>query len=193
MIILASNSWLRKTIMDKSGLDYATCPADIDERALEDEYAHASHDELVKILASTKANHVSKDYPNDLVVAADTFAVLPTGDRLHKPKNPEEAIDLCMRQSGKTIQVFTGLAMKYKGISLVDVSRTDVSYTDFTEDEIKKLLTEDDATIRNAGLGFFLDAPGFTLTSSFNGSYTGAMGLPMEILRANLKTLEYES
>ena len=57
----------------------------------------------------------------------------------------------------------------------------------------KQKKTGDDARIRNSGLGFFMDSPGFTLVQNFDGSYTGAMGLPMEIVRKNIKTLKYKN
>ncbi len=192
MIILASSSWLRKTILDKSGLKYKVEAANINERSLEQKHSKISDEELCLMLASTKAADVGKKNPKDLIIAADTFAVLPSGRRLYKPDNSEQAIDLCMKQSGKKIHVFTGLAMLYKNTMLTNVSKTDVNYIKFSRSEIKKLIHGDDSTIRNAALGFFLDAPGFTLVSSFNGSYTGAMGLPMEILRHNIKKLGYK-
>ena len=192
MIVLASNSWLRKTIMDKSGLAYTSEDANIDERSLEKKHNNVSHEKLSLLLASTKAISVAKKHPNSLTVAADTFAVLPNGERLHKPNNHEQAINLCMKQSGKKMCVITGLAMFYKDTLLTNISKTYVEYINFSRAEIVQLLKSDNSSIRNAALGFFLDAPGFTLVSTFSGSYTGAMGLPMETLRLNIKKLGYK-
>jgi len=96
-----------------------------------------------------------------------------------------------MMQSGKTIKAITGLAMAYKSKLLTNTTVTNITYTTFDRMTIERLLKGDDATIRNSGLGFFSDAPGFTLVESFSGSYTGAMGLPMEVVRHNLKQLNY--
>jgi septum formation protein len=148
---------------------------------------------LAIILASAKAEDVLKDNPGDLVIAADTFAVMPSGERLHKPVSSEDAIELCLQQSGKKIYVITGLAMAYGNRLITNTSVTEIEYIEFDRATITKLLESDDATIRNSGLGFFIDAPGFTLVKSFNGSYTGAMGLPMEIVRENLTVLGYKN
>lgn len=191
MIVLASNSWLRKTIMEASGLKFATDSVDLDERALEQKNQDKTDEEIAIILASAKAELVQYKHPDAVVIAADTFALLPSGERLHKPATPEEAVELCLLQSGKTIKAVTGMAMAYKGRVLANTTVTDITYTTFDRPTVEHLLEGDDATIRNSGLGFFSDAPGFTLVESFNGSYTGAMGLPMEIVRQNLKRLNY--
>lgn len=191
MIILASNSWLRKTIMEASRLRFTTDSVDLDERALEQKNQNKTDEEVAIILASAKAKLVQHKHPDAVVIAADTFALLPSGKRLHKPANPEEAVELCLLQSGKTIKAVTGMVMSYRGKVLTNTTVTNITYITFDRPTIKHLLEGDDATIRNSGLGFFSDAPGFTLVKSFNGSYTGAMGLPMEIVRQNLKLLNY--
>lgn len=191
MIILASNSWLRKTIMEASELQFTTDSVDLDERALEQKNQDKTDGEIAVILASAKAQLVQHKHPDAVVIAADTFALLPSGERLHKPATPEEAVELCLLQSGKTIRAVTGMAMSYKGKTLTSTTVTNITYTYFDRPTIEHLLEGDDATIRNSGLGFFSDAPGFTLVESFNGSYTGAMGLPMEVVRRNLKQLNY--
>jgi predicted house-cleaning NTP pyrophosphatase (Maf/HAM1 superfamily) len=83
--------------------------------------------------------------------------------------------------------------MAYGNRLITNTSVTEIEYIEFDRATITKLLESDDATIRNSGLGFFIDAPGFTLVKSFNGSYTGAMGLPMEIVRENLTVLGYKN
>lgn len=191
MIILASQSWLRKLIMDSSRLKYKIIPANIDERNIEKIHGKIDPRDLAFRISEAKANLVHKLYPNNLVIAADTFIILPNGLIMHKPKSDEEAIQMCLAQSGKTVLAITGLSMIYKDISLQDFSVTKISYVKFDRSSIISLLKNDNATIRNAALGFFQDAPGFSLVEKFEGSYTGAMGLPMEIVWQNLKKLNY--
>lgn len=192
MIILASNSWLRRTIMEASRLPFRVETAEVDERSLEAQHSAKGDETVAMILAEAKAHAIHEKYPDDLVIAADTFAVLPGGERLHKPATPEEAIELCLVQSGKTIRAVTGITMAYKDTIVTDHCSTDITYMEFDRAIIEELLKGDDATVRNSGLGFFSDAPGFTLVASYNGSYTGAMGLPMEIVRENIRQLGYK-
>jgi len=192
MILLASGSWIRKTILESSKFEFIVKAADIDERTLEAQHPNASVEELATTLARAKAEAVQKEYPDDLIIAADTFAVLSDGVWLHKPKSHEEAIELSLRQSGQTVRAVTGLVMSYHGKVITNSTSTSITYVDFDRDTIANLLDGDDPTIRNAGLGFFIDAPGFTLVKHFRGSYTGAMGLPMELVRENMQKLGYQ-
>jgi septum formation protein len=191
VIILASSSWLRKTILEASGLRFEIKVKNIDERSIEASHPDKSDEQVVAILAKAKSEAVWNEHRNDLVIAADTLAILPDGRRLHKPNSTREVVELCLLQSGKTIRAVTGISMTYRGKTITNVCATSISYIDFDEGTIRKLLKGNDATLRNAGLGFFLDAPGFTLVKSFEGSYTGAMGLPMEIVRKNIGLLNY--
>lgn len=191
MIVLASGSWLRKTVLESSKLDFIVKIPDVDERGLERSHPNATPQELVAILAQAKASVVHRDSPNDLVIAADTLAVLPDGTWLHKPASHEEAIELSLRQSGKTVQAITGLAITFRDEQIIRTTTTDITYMQFNKDTIERLLEGDDPAIRNSGLGFFSDAPGFTLVKEFKGSYTGAMGLPMEHVWDSLARLGY--
>lgn len=191
MIILASNSWLRKSILEASEFDFQVYTKEIDERALEAQHTDKSDADVATILATAKAEAIADEQPDNLVIAADTFVVLPNGDRLHKPSSAEEAVELCLAQSGKTIQAVTGIAMAYNGKLVTGSTTTSVTYVNFTRKTIERLLTGNDVTIRNSGLGLFLDAPGFTLVKDFDGSYTGAMGLPMETVREYIDVLGY--
>lgn len=191
MIILASNSWLRKTILEVSELQFEILVKEVDERTIEASHQDKTDEEVAVLISKAKSEAVANERQDDLVIAADTFAILPDGRRLHKPGSPEEAIELCLLQSGKTIHAVTGISMTYRGKTITNACTTLISYVNFDEKTITKLLEGDDATIRNSGLGFFSDAPGFTLVEKFEGSYTGAMGLPMEIVRENIKQLKY--
>ena len=190
MIILASGSWLRQHILKLAKIDFNVAAADIDERAIEQQNSHLSDEELILLLAKAKVIKVQEQYPTDIIIGADTFATLPDGKRLHKPKNADEAVSLCLTQAGSTITVLTGLVIAKGDRILTHTTKTSITYQNFDEPTIRKLLEDDDATVRNSGLGFFSDAPGFSLVASFDGSYTGAMGLPMEKVRESLIELD---
>jgi len=192
MIILASKSQLRKLIIEASGLPYKVVTKEVDERSIEDANPTKTAEEIVEMLARTKANAVANNFVNNPVIAADTFAVLPDGTRLHKAKSLEESIKLSLRQSGKTITVNTGTAIAYKDKLMTSLTTTKITYLPFDEQTIRYLFQlNQSAQRRNAALGFFIDAPGFTLVERIDGSYLGAMGLPMEKVRQQLVELGY--
>ncbi len=77
-------------------MPFITDGTELDERALERKHQDKSDEEISILLARAKANLVYHKYPDELVVAADTFALLPSGERLHKSSSPEEAVELCL-------------------------------------------------------------------------------------------------
>lgn len=193
MIILASNSQLRKLIFESSGLPFEIRIKEVDERAIEDQNPDKDASEIVEMLAVAKAKTVADDYPDKAVVAADTFGVLSSGERLHKTKTLEGSIQLALKQSGQAITVHTGVAVFYQGRVLTAKTRTKISYTDFDESTVRRLFElKSSESRRNSALGFFIDAPGFTLVEKIEGSYLGAMGLPMEIVRKSLREIGYK-
>lgn len=192
MIILASKSELRKLILESSGLPFTIATKDIDERKIEQQNPDKTAEQIVEMLALAKATAIANDFQNDLVIAADTFAVLSDGTRLHKANSTEESIQLAMRQSGETISINTGIAMVYKDQIVSNLVTTRIKYSPFDEATARQLFQKNQSTKRrNAALGFFIDAPGFTLVEKIEGSYLGAMGLPMEIIRQNIAELGY--
>lgn len=179
-------------ITELSGLPFKIVVQDVDERGIEEQNPDKSAEEIVEMLAIAKAQAVASGFPDDVVIAADTFAVLPDGQRLHKTKTFEESIQLSMQQSGKTMEVHTGMAMVYRGELLTNSVIAQVTYARFDEATVRHLFQINQTkNRRNAALGFFTDAPGFTLVEKIEGSYLGAMGLPMEIVRVNLERFNY--
>ncbi len=100
MLILATKSSTKCSLMDRSGLEYTAMSADVDERSIENAHPSLNAKETVVLLARAKAKKLSLAYPNEFIIAADTFGVLPNGSRLHKAKTTEETMRMCLSQSG---------------------------------------------------------------------------------------------
>ncbi|HEU4966045.1 MAG TPA: Maf family protein [Candidatus Saccharimonadales bacterium] len=181
-IILASESFLRNFIFSATKLPYKKVPADMDESIFD----HEPVEQRVVSLARAKCEKVAADHPSDFIISADTLITLG-GAVFTKPKTPEEAFQRTLGFSGKSIEVFTGAAT-YSPRSGVEtyLAHGKVRYMEFTEDDLRRLTTEDNPQIRN-GLGVFTDSPGFTLVERWEGSYTGLMGLPMEFVYPQLR------
>jgi septum formation protein len=192
MIVLASNSWIKKSILEKSEFEFIAVDAEVDERAIEARTKNATDIEVCTKIAEAKAEKVAEKYPDDFVIAADTFGVLPDGARMSKPRDEQGALKIAKQQSGKTVRCYTGVTIIYKGKKITGHTETELKYVKFSENAVKELMSRSENTVRSGGLGFFMDAPGFTLVERFTGSYTGAMGLPMEIIRKAIKELKYE-
>jgi septum formation protein len=73
MIVLASKSRLRQKTLDKSELNYNAVGAEVDEREIEKNHARKTDVGISQIIALAKAEKIAKNYPNDIIVGADTL------------------------------------------------------------------------------------------------------------------------
>lgn len=186
-IILASGSVMKKTIMDASRLPYEVIPADIDESV----YDHRSVEERVVCLAVDKCRLIAEQYPERVVIAADTLTADECGTVFTKSKPGADPLRAAMQLSGQTIEVYTGCCVYLPGQGYREtVARATITYQAFTRDQLERLAQDDNPQIRSGALGVFVDAPGFTLIKEVKGSYTGMYGLPMEFIYEQLVTLD---
>ncbi len=182
-IILASGSFLKNFVMEKSKLDFEVIEAAIDESIFDDK----AIEERVRLLAENKADKVAADNGDVFVIAADTLTCDETGKVFSKPEAGSDSFRAAMELSGKTIGVYTGCCVvKPGGQRVSTVSYTSLTYQHFDADLLRRLINGDNGAIRSGALGIFFDAPGFTLIEKIEGSYSGAYGLPMEFIYSQL-------
>ena len=182
-ILLASGSFLRRFIMDKTNLSYESVAADIDETVFD----YLTVGERVVKLAEKKCEKVATANPDATGVAADTLTTNEAGLVYTKLTGSEDPFAAALALSGKTIQVFTGCAIytKESGIE-THLALAKITYQEFSEPTLRRLAKDDNPNIRSGALGIFYDSPGFTLIEKIEGSYTGAFGLPMEFVYSKL-------
>lgn len=186
MLILATESPTKRMIMDRSGLAYEAISANIDERAIEKSHPELDARETAILLARSKAEALAKLYPDDCIVAADTFGVLPDGSRLHKAKTATEKMKMCLSQSGKTTTIYTGVCVINRGKTFTDSTETKITYMNFNAAMLDSAHNYN-PNRRNAALGFHVDSAGFALIEKIEGSYMGALGLPLDKMYNLLK------
>lgn len=181
-IVLASGSYLKQLVLKKANLKFIIDVPNIDEKVFE----NIPIEKRVKQLSYIKCQKIALKYIDTIVIAADTLIVM---DNVvyGKPANINMAYEMAIKCSGKTITAFTGITIcspdkKY----YTEISKTSVSYQKFSKDDLIPLFRHKIPTRMATGLGFFIDAPGFSLVKSIKGSYSGAYGLPMEIVNKYL-------
>ena len=105
-IVLASSSIYRKEILARIIPDFVPKSPDIDESPKPGEQPQ----DLAQRLSLEKANAISTDFPRSLVIGSDQVAYLD-GTIMGKPINHDHAVDQLQRCSGKTVLLYTGLAL----------------------------------------------------------------------------------
>lgn len=105
-ILLASSSPYRKQLLDKLGLCFSCASPDIDESPVANETPYA----LTERLSRTKAEALSEQYSDKLIIGSDQVAEL-NGHALGKPGTRDKAIAQLRLCSGQTVAFHTGVCL----------------------------------------------------------------------------------
>ena len=181
MIILASNSPRRKTLLSEIVKEFEIIPSNIDEIIPD----HISAFDAPVYLATQKCLDVfNKNNYDDIVIAADTMIVLD--DKIYgKPINKDNAKNMLMTFSNKTHYVITGVCICNKARTISFSSINEVEFYDLSEKEIDTYL-ENDEYLDKAG-AYAIQGKASLFIKSIKGDYNGIVGLPIAQLNRILK------
>ncbi len=189
--ILASASPRRKELFGELVQSFTICPATGEERvddAMEPE-------RLVKALATQKAAEIAAlpTAQGKGVLGADTVVVLD-GEILGKPKDAADARRMLRALSGRAHEVYTGVCMIYTDQNgarkrLVDAVCTKVRFHALSEAFITRYI-EGGSPMDKAGAYGIQDGG---LVKEIEGSFSNVVGLPVELCKKMLQTVEGDS
>lgn len=191
-LILASASPRRAEILRNAGFDFDVVSAHADESLHPNEAATDYVRRLAEEKARTAARRLAKDAASDsvLVVGADTVVVIGN-EILGKPSSAANARDMLRRLSGKTHDVYTGLAvLQGNGVAHTAVEKTCVTFEPLNEEEIEDYIASGEP-FDKAG-AYAIQGRGGKLISRIEGCYFNVMGLPLARLYAILRDLNEE-
>lgn len=178
-LILASTSPRRKELLSLITPNFKIVPSGADETIDTVCCAH----EIAMHLALKKAKQVSLAYPNDCVIGADTIVVL-NNQIIGKPKNKQEAKQILRSLSGKTHQVFTGVAISSQGKEDIFYEETAVTFKELTDLEIDAYIQTTQPMDKAGAYG--IQDKGALFVSGIMGDYYNVMGLPICKLNSKL-------
>ena len=185
LLYLASKSPRRQALLRQLGIEFETLllreaigrDRDVVEEARDAE--PASH--YVERIARTKAqvgwqrmqNRKLAERP---VLGADT-EVLLDGEVFGKPRDADDAIRMMKRLSGRTHQVMTAVAIRFRDVTEVDLSISKVTLGRLAAAEIERYVATGEPLDKAGGYAVQGRAAGFI--ARIEGSYTGIVGLPL--------------
>ncbi|HIA79698.1 MAG TPA: septum formation protein Maf [Candidatus Marinimicrobia bacterium] len=183
-LILASGSPRRKQLLTQIGLDFQVVPNSVNENHDLDlpPEAFAEH------WGREKAKNVAIDYPDNLVIGADTIVVLDK-NILGKPKDKKESFGMLKRLSGRTHEVITGVAIiwKNKEIDITFHSQTYVTFREIPEKYISFYI-DNYSPLDKAGSYGIQDW--FSVwVEKVDGCYFNVMGLPLSTFYQHYQAL----
>ena len=106
---------------------------------------------------------------------------------LGKPQDAAAAKAMLQRLSGRTHQVMTGVAVRYKGQQLSKVCITDVSFRQLTAEEIDAYIATGEPMDKAGAYG--IQGRGAVLVEKINGCYNNVVGLPLSLLYLMMQRL----
>lgn len=184
-LVLASSSPYRQKLLQQLQLQFEAISPEIDETPLPGE----SPLKLVERLAVAKARAVAEGCADCLVIGSDQVAV-HDDEIVGKPDNHDDAVRQLQYASGKSITLYTGLALINSNTNAVqsEVVPFTIHFRDLTREQIENYLKKDQPY--NCAGSVKSESLGVALFERFDGDDPNALiGLPLIRL---VRMLEHE-
>ncbi len=178
-LVLASASPRRVALLRQVGAEFTVVDPGPD--APWPERAEPRHG--VRALALDKARRGTARRPKAVVIGADTI-VVARGHRMGKPDTPEQAKEMLRRLSGRTHEVWTGVAVVHAGESRTASVCTLVRFVRMTEADIDAYVATREPLDKAGAYG--IQGTGGMFVRAIEGDYPNVVGLPLQRLRAIL-------
>ncbi len=181
-IILASGSPRRRELLKQLAVNFQVAVADIDESYIQGETPRDYVMRLSREKAMAGYNQGGAGLP---VMGSDTIVLLD-GEILGKPESRLEAETMLQRLSGRTHEVYSGVALVVNPEAVLDtLNITAVTFGEMPLDWIRQYCQTEEP-MDKAGAYAVQGATGQYIRR-IEGSYSGVMGLPLfetaELLR----------
>ena len=187
-IILASQSKVRKKILDDHSILNEVRPSNIDEDIVKLSLLKekASPELISKNLAELKANRVSEKFSDNLVLGADSVIDL-NGELISKPGNREEALEILKKLNGKQHHLISSVCISKNGTMIWNhTDKAILTMKKMKEDELKSYLAKISDETLYAYNVYQIEGEGRNLFTNIEGNENTIMGLPVEKIKKYL-------
>ena len=191
-IILASQSKVRKEILDKNDIPNKVEPSNVDEDIVKESLLKekATPDIISKNLAELKANKVSLKKTNEMVLGADSVIDLD-GELISKPKNREEALKILKKLNGKKHYLVSSVCISKNGSMIWNYTdKATLTMKNFSDDDLKSYLSKIPDNALYAYNVYQIEGEGKKLFSDIKGDENTIMGLPIKQIKEYLKEVK---
>lgn len=179
-IILASASPRRQELLKYIVPEFEIIPADVDETLPEGTVS----EKAAEFLASKKAKHIAKQYPDSVVIGSDTVVIID-GIILGKPADKSDAERMLKLLSGRTHKVITGVCIAYGEKTDSFSCETKVTFYPLTDKEILDYIATGEPMDKAGAYG--IQGYGSVLAEGIEGDFFNVMGLPVAMLKRRLE------
>lgn len=185
-IILASNSPRRSELLRGLGIDFEVKTI----KGIDESYPdHLKGEDIPKFISLSKALAYKSSMKSDeMIITADTI-VYVNGRVLGKPTDSIDAYNMLKELSGKCHEVITGVTILTSSQTISFSTTSKVCFSELNDEEINYYI-EKYKPYDKAGAYGIQEWIGYIGVSKIEGSYFNVMGLPVQRLYTELKSIK---
>jgi len=190
-IILASQSKVRKEILDKNNITSEAKPSNVDEDVVKESLIKemASPEIISKNLAELKANKVSLNQLDRIVLGADSVIDLD-GELISKPESREEALNILKKLNGRKHCLISSVCISKNGSMIWNYTdKAELTMKKLTDNDLKEYLSKITDEALYAYNVYQIEGEGRNLFLSIKGDENTIMGLPVKKIKEYLETI----
>ena len=184
-IILASQSKVRKNILNSNGIECKVIPSNVDEDSVKSSLikVNASPEIISKNLAELKANKVSTKVGDQLVLGADSVIDLE-GKIISKPSNRNEALNILKSLNNRSHYLISSVCISKDGNMIWNYTdKAKLTMKEFSLEELKDYLGKVTDEALYAYNVYQIEGIGRSLFSTIEGDKNTIMGLPVQKIK----------
>ena len=188
MIILASKSASRRTMLGAAGVEFEVRPAAVDERALEAGMAGFGPGQVALALAEAKA--LSVNGQGRPVLGSDSV-VSVEGQRFSKPASRAQAAEHLRLFSGHPMELHSAAAIALGGrVEWSHVALATLQVRELSDEFIEKYLAQEWPEVSQCVGVFRIEALGVQLFERIEGDLFTVLGMPLLPVLGALREME---
>ncbi len=180
-IILASQSGVRKKILEKYKINFEVIVSNVDEEEIKVSLLAEGADPLIisKNLAELKSSRVSNKNPGRLVLGADSVISL-NNELINKPKSRDEALEILKKLNNSKHYLISSVCFTKNGAMIWNHSdQSELQMKNFSDKDLLQYLSKiKTETLLSYGV-YQVEADGLNLFEYIKGDQNSIMGLPI--------------
>ena len=191
-IILASQSGVRKKILDKHNIDNEVIVSNVDEDEIKQSLLAEGANPLSisKNLAEIKSTKVSNKEPDRLVLGADSVISL-NEELINKPNSREEAFKILKKLNNSKHYLISSVCISKNGVMIWNhTDKAELTMKNFSDEELKQYLNKISDEVLYAYNVYQIEGEGKNLFSKVKGDKNTIMGLPIKKIKEYLDLIK---